>query len=251
MKRFWSVVLPVLICTQVARAETLTVFAAASLKESFQTLSRQFETAHPGVRVVLNFAGSQRLASQIKLGASADVFASAGPEPMKSLSIPEKEWSWFAENRLVIVVPAGKAGLRSLKDLARPMKLVMADKKVPVGTYANAMIDSASKKLGAKWASDVRANVVSYEQDVRSVLTKVELGEADAGIVYASDAVGARGKIATIKIPDAFNPTARYPAVALGNPTPSRLAREFVLSLLDSKSQATLCRFGFESPHRR
>ena len=175
---------------------TLNVFAAASLTAAFGEIGKAFEAAHPWVTITFNFAGSQALATQINAAAPADVFASANNTQMgvvtKAGRIEASASKPFVNNRLVVIYPkANPAGIQALQDLAKPgVKLVLADKSVPVGQYAVSFLDNAVKdaSFGATYKADVLKNVVSYELDVKSVLTKVELGEADAGIVYTTDA---------------------------------------------------------------
>ncbi len=174
---------------------SLTVFAAASLTDAFQTISKNFSTAHPGVDVVFNFAGSQQLAQQIGQGAPADLFASANASQMavaiESGRVVSGAEQLFVRNRLVVVTPVDNpAGIATLADLAKPgLQIVLATKEVPVGQYALDFLDKAEADgtLGAGYRDAVLANVVSYEENVRTVLAKVTLGEADAGIVYRSD----------------------------------------------------------------
>ena len=158
-----------------------------------------FEADHPGVTAVFNFAGSQQLAQQINEGAPADVFASANKKQMDVVieagGIVSGTQQTFAKNRLVVIFPKDNpAGLAELKDLANPdSKLVLAAKEVPVGQYSLDFLDKAvaDTAFGATFKDDVLKNVVSYEDNVKAVLTKVALGEADAGIVYLSDISGA------------------------------------------------------------
>ena len=175
------------------------VFAAASLTEPFGEIGKSFEAAHPGVTVVYNFAGSQQLAQQINAGAPADVFASANKKQMGATidagSVISGTQQIFARNRLVVIYPKDNpAGLKDLNDLANPgLKLVLAAKEVPVGQYTLDFLDKAAADpaLGTTFKDAVLKNVVSYEDNVKNVLTKVALGEADAGIVYLSDISGA------------------------------------------------------------
>lgn len=192
----------------------VTVFAAASLKESFTDLAHAFEQTHPGSKVQLSFAGSQQLAVQITQGAPANVFASADLNTMQNVvasgRITKGNVTPLAKNLLVVVAwYSSKVG--SLEDLARPhTRVILAASKVPVGAYSVQALDKASQALNRPdFAKSVLANVLSYEQDVRAVLTKVQLGEADAGIVYLTDAAGAT-RVRTIPIPDAMNVNAEY-----------------------------------------
>jgi molybdate transport system substrate-binding protein len=234
-----------LVCVACARqqpppASQFTIFAAASLRESFTQLARAFEAANAGVTIALSFGGSQALAEQIAQGAPAGVFASANEKTMTAVTgggkIDAADVRVFARNRLVCIVSARSAHrLTTLADLARPgVKLVLADAHVPAGQYALAFLAKASTtaEFGATYSQTVRANVVSYEEDVRAVYGKVALGEADAGIVYATDAIaGNAGDVARIDIPDALNAPAIYSIAALRDaPAPARAFVDFVLS---------------------
>ncbi len=201
-----------------AAPRTLTVFAAASLTGAFGEIGKAFEAASPNVTVAFNFAGSQALRTQIEQGASADVFASADHKNMDTIVgenlIAEGKSQDFANNRLVVILPPkNPASIQTLQDLARPgVKLDLADASVPVGNYARQALTAMSKDLsfGADFSTRVLANVVSNETDVKQVVSKVDLGEADAGIVYVTDAQAATD-LMTITIPDNVNVIAKYP----------------------------------------
>lgn len=238
-------------------AVTLDVWAAASLNAPFTELAQTFEAAHPGVKVTLNFGGSQQLAQQINEGAPVDVFASANRKQMDVVveggRIAADSPVNFVTNRLVVVLPADNpAGLNSLKDLAMPgLKLVLAAAEVPVGAYSLEFLDTAAQDAafppGFKEA--VLANVVSYEQNVKSVLQKVALGEADAGIVYSSDVSGAdAARVSQVDIPDALNVIASYPIAPLADSAHPELAKQFIAWVLSSEGQAVLARYGFGAP---
>ncbi len=231
-----------------APQRTLTVFGAASLTEAFGEIATVFETAHPGVEVLLNFAGSNTLRAQIESGAQADVFASANTNEMKTLVasrlISADAPQIFLTNRLVIITPADNpAGLSTLDDLARPgLKLVLAAKEVPVGMYTRQMLGN----VGADFKTQTLANVVSNETNVKQVLAKVQLGEADAGVVYASDAVSAPG-LPVVEIPSEWNVLAEYPIATLKEASHPELAAEFVAFVLSPEGQAILQNWGFSS----
>jgi molybdate transport system substrate-binding protein len=247
-------------CTPQGAAPTsqptsLTVLAAASLLSPFQEIGRQFEADHPGVQVQFNFSGSQALAQQLDQGAPADVFASASLSYMeaavKSKRVSAGSSRSFASNQLVVIFPSSNpAGLLELKDLARPgLKLDLAASAVPVGKYSLDFLDQASRDpaFGPGFKETVLKNVVSYEENVKAVLTKVSLGEADAGIVYTSDLTGAAAaKVNRLEIPAALNVTAIYPiAPILNSPSPA-LARAFMDLVLSPTGQAVLARYGFQ-----
>lgn len=231
--------------------DVLTVFAAASLNDAFGAMGQAFEAEVPGVRVVFNFAGSQQLAQQLAQGAPGDVFASADERQMAAVvesgRIEAEAPATFAHNRLAAVAaPGNAAGVRDLADLARPgVRLVLADEAVPAGQYALIFLDRAAQKdaLGPAFQEEVLANVVSYEQNVRTVLTKVALGEADAGIVYASDAAAAEVEVVTI--PERLNPEASYPIAPLQDAERPALAGAFVDFVLSEEGQGILAEYGF------
>lgn len=228
------------------------MFAAASLSGAFQVLGDAFERAHPETRVRFNFAGSQQLALQLEQGAEADLFAPADERWMtyaRERGLLADRPAVFARNRLVVIVPAANpARLTRLQDLARPgVKLVVGAATVPVGTYTRRMLAGLTLASGfpADFDRRVLANVVSQEENVKAVVAKVELGEADAGVVYRSDATGeAAPRIRTLPIPESRNVTAEYPLATLcGAPSP-RAAAAFVRLLLGAEGRAVLRRFG-------
>lgn len=230
--------------------QTLVVFAAASLADAFDELGRNFEAANPGVTVKFNFSGSQTLRTQIEQGAEADVFASANRKEMDTLVagkfVAETSAQVFLTNQLVVILPAGNpAGLNELADLARGgVKLILAAKEVPVGNYSLQALDKLEAAFGNGFKNRVLSNVISYENDVKQVVAKVQLGEADAGLVYSSDAMAAPGLL-KIDIPAENNVAARYPLAALANAKQPGLAGEFVRYVLSAEGQATLKKWGF------
>jgi molybdate transport system substrate-binding protein len=235
----------------------LIVFAAASLTESFTEIGKNFETANPGTKVTYSFGGSNDLAAQITKGAPADVFASANPAQMqvvmKSGQIAAGAPKTFARNRLVVIVPATNPGqITTLADLAKPgLKIVLADKSVPVGQYSLDFLDKATKDpaYGASYKDNVLKNVVSNEVDVKVVLNKVALGEGDAGIVYTTDVTPAVApKIGRIPIPDQLNTIATYPIAPIKDSKHLDLAQKFVDYVLGSDGQAVLAKWGFIPP---
>ena len=231
----------------------LTVFAAASLTDAFEEIGATLEGEHPGLEVTYNFAGSQALVTQLAEGAEADVFASANRAQMEvavANGSVRAEPATFVRNRLAIVVPMGNpAGVETPADLGEEgLRLVLAQAEVPVGRYAReavcAMAGDAAT-YGAGFAEAVAGNVVSAEEDVREVLTKVQLGEADAGIVYVSDAASAADEVELVAIPDAVNVVAAYP-IAPTAEGDAALAAAFIGYLLGAEGQATLAEYGFE-----
>ncbi|NJN66763.1 MAG: molybdate ABC transporter substrate-binding protein [Chloroflexaceae bacterium] len=232
----------------------LIVFAAASLTESYQELGSVFEAAHPGTIVTLNLAGSQQLAQQLAQGAPADVFASANTKQMtvaiEAGRVVSGTQQVFAHNRLVAIVSTeSPAAVEQLHDLAQPdIKLVLAAKEVPVGGYALDFLDKAAHDpaFGPAYQEGVLNNVVSYEQTVKAVLTKVALGEGDAGIVYSSDVTAsAAEKVTIIPIPDHLNTIATYPIASVSDSLHPALAQAFVDFILSPEGQTILAKHGF------
>jgi molybdate transport system substrate-binding protein len=222
----------------------LVVFEAASLKEAFATLAARFEKEHAGTHVVANTAGSQELRAQLEHGAVADVFASADQRHMNALASEGLVVgpALFACNEPVIVVRSGLgASLKTFADLPRAERIVVGAPEVPIGAYTLQIWQKAAAQLGPDFATRLQAKIVSRELNVRQVLAKVVLGEADAGIVYRSDALAAKGKVVEVEIPPELNVTAAYPIAALkGAPNPN-LARAFV-DLVRSPAGATVLR---------
>ncbi len=231
---------------------TLTVFAAASLTGAFGQIGKAFQAANPGVSVTFNFAGSQALRTQLEQGASADVFASADHKNMDALVsenlIAGGKYQDFASNLLVVILPPNNpANIQTLQDLAEPgIKLDLADASVPVGNYSRQALANLSKDptYGADFSTKVLANVVSNETDVKQVVSKVDLGEADAGIVYVTDAQAATD-LKTIAIPSNFNVTAKYPIAVLEKSNNADLAASFIAYILSPDGQAILKKWGF------
>ena len=241
--------------TAAQRTTTLTVFAAASLTEPFSRLGKSFEAAHPGTTVRFNFSGSQQLFLQIQQGAKADVLASADARWMqtaKDSGLVEGEPVLFARNELVVIVPvANPAGIKRLQDLSRSgVKLVIAADAVPVGHYTREMLArlSSQPEFGSNYAQQVLANIASYEENVKGVIAKVQLGEADAGVVYRSDAKGpGASQVSVLTIPDVANVIASYPIVVLrGAPSPE-LAKAFVALVRSAPGQESLEKSGFRA----
>jgi molybdenum ABC transporter molybdate-binding protein len=234
--------------------KTLTVLAAASLTESFTELGNLFEIQNPGIKVSLSFAGSQQLAQQLGQGAEADVFASANKKYMDAAveanRVNKDDAKTFVTNRLVVIFPKDNpAGLKELKDLAKPgLKLDLADKSVPVGQYSLDFLDKAIKDPGfdPQFKDNVIKNVVSYEDNVKAVLTKVSLGEADAGIVYVTDITAdAASKVGKLDIPDALNTIATYPIAPISDSKNIDLAKAFVAMVLSPEGQQIMAKYSF------
>lgn len=223
-------------------AGAVTVFAAASLTEAFGTLGTGFEKAHPGVRVVTNFGASSGLAQQIIQGAPADVFASASPKNMMQVVSAGEATSpvTFATNVLEIAVPPDNpARVTAVADLAKPgVKVALCQPQVPCGTTAQQVFAKAT----------ITVRPVTEEADVKSVLTKVELGEVDAGLVYLTDVRAAGKKVRGIGIPGGLNAATAYPIAALTRSTNRRLARAFVDYVRSAAGARVLSADGFARP---
>jgi molybdate transport system substrate-binding protein len=197
--------------------DELVVFEAASLKDVFARLAQRFEKDNAGVKVVTNVAGSQELRAQLEHGAPADVFASADRKHMDALVAQGLAGpsAIFACNELVVVVRAGLARtVATLAELPRAERIVVGTPEVPSGAYTRQILARASAKLGADFSKRVEARIVSRELNVRQVLAKVVLGEADAGVVYRSDALSAGDKVHVVEIPAELNVTAPHAALA-------------------------------------
>jgi molybdate transport system substrate-binding protein len=231
----------------------ITVFAAASLTNAFAAIATAFEAQHPDTTVALNLAGSQQLAAQINQGAPADVFASADPIQMQTVvdagRIDPGVAQTFAANRLVLITPYDNpAGIATVRDLARPgLRLLLADAAVPAGRYSLVFLEQADQlpDYAETYRSDVLANVVSFEQNVRLVLAKVVLGEADAGIVYQTDAAVEADQIRQIAIPDELNPLATYPIAPVSDSANPELAQAFIDFVVGPTGQQILADYGF------
>jgi molybdate transport system substrate-binding protein len=257
MKQFLFIFLVGMIALTACRApasttdsQVLTVFAAASLTDAFEEIGKNFEAAHSGVAVTFNFAGSQSLRTQIEQGSQADIFASANSKEMDALVtgnfVAANKPQIFLANQLVVILPANNpAGLNKLADLTRGgLKLVLAAEEVPVGNYSLQALDKLEAVLGDGFKEKVLANVVSYENDVRQVVAKVQLGEADAGIVYLSDTVAAP-ELQKIEIPRETNILAEYPLAVLSQSKHPGLAQAFIDYVLSAEGQAILKKWGF------
>ncbi|WP_419997649.1 molybdate ABC transporter substrate-binding protein [Streptomyces boninensis] len=220
---------------------TLTVLAASSLTDVFAEAGKAYEKAHPGTKVRFSFAGSQELAAQVRQGVPADVLVTADTKTMTGLkSETATPPSVIAKNRLTIATtPGNPKHIKSLKDLTKPdLKVVLAADEVPVGRYSKQILDD--QKLKVKPASE--------EPNVRAVLSKVQLREADAGIVYVTDAAVAKAKTDTVAIPAAQNAIASYPAASLKSSEHADAAADFAKWLRGAKAQTLLRQAGFDKP---
>ncbi|MGW1916592.1 molybdate ABC transporter substrate-binding protein [Streptomyces sp. NPDC002076] len=221
----------------------VTVFAAASLKESFTTLGKEFEQQHPGTKVSFNFGGSDTLAASITGGAPADVFAAASPKTMAIVTAKKDAVgtpATFVRNQLEIAtLPGNPSKVSSLKDLTKSgLKVVLCDKTVPCGAAAQKALDAAKLKL----------TPVSYEQDVKSALNKVELKEADAAVVYKTDVKSAGGKVQGVEFPESAEAINAYPIVLLKNAPNAQAAKAFIALVQSAEGQKVLSEAGFLKP---
>ncbi len=255
--RIISVLFAVLFCLSSAcstgeslpeqETQELVVFAAASLREAFTELALAFKVPYPASRVRFNFAGSQELRVQLEHGARADVFASADVPHMRALEQAgfAEQAVLFARNEPVLVVAQESAPkIREFAQLPDAERIVLGAKEVPIGRYTQQILDRANALWGKEFRQRVEAKLVSRELNVRQVLTKVRLGEAQAGIVYLSD-VKASSDVQIVRIPEFVNVVAEYPIARLrGAPRPE-LAQAFIDFVRGESGQAVLRRAGF------
>jgi molybdate transport system substrate-binding protein len=223
-------------------AGSLTVFAAASLTESFTSLHARLRVSNPGLSLTFSFAGSGALVTQVTRGAPADVIATADTSSMRRLSdagLVDPPITFAANTLEILVEPGNPKAVRGLHDLSRTdIKLVIADENVPAGRYSAQVLEAAG----------VTVRPVSKEVDVRAAVAKVTAGEADATIVYATDVTAAGSKGQGVRIPDGLNVVAAYP-IAVAKATRNRAAASaFVAAVLEGDGQDELRRRGFLPP---
>jgi len=237
-------------CTSNPMQEEVIIFAASSLTESFTELETSFELVYPGVDVVLNFGSSATLLTQIQDSSRADVFASADLDHIQVLIdeglVSQRDSSVFAANEMLVVLPSSNTAIiAKIEDLASPgLRIVMALPEVPAGAYARQTIAALDTELGPGFEEALLMNLVSSEDNVRQVLLKVELGEADAGIVYSTDALATKD-LGTISIPEAFQPGVLYSMGILKEARNGVNAQAFFDFVLSEKGQAILQSWGF------
>ncbi|WP_448330760.1 molybdate ABC transporter substrate-binding protein [Streptomyces sp. DSM 41534] len=222
---------------------TVTVFAAASLKESFTSLGKSFEKEHPGTKVSFNFGGSDALAASITSGAPADVFAAASPKTMKTVTDAKDAKgapATFVRNQLEIAtLPGNPKKIATLKDLTRSgLKVALCAKEVPCGAAAQKALDGAGLKL----------TPVSYEQDVKGALTKVQLKEVDASVVYKTDVKAAGGKVTGVEFPESKKAINDYPIALLKDAPNAEAATAFIDLVKSAQGQKVLGQAGFLKP---
>ncbi|MFI6033509.1 molybdate ABC transporter substrate-binding protein [Streptomyces sp. NPDC051315] len=222
---------------------TVTVFAAASLQEGFETLGKQFEKEHPGTKVTFSFGGSDSLAASVTGGAPADVFASASTGTMKIVTDAGDASGTpvtFVRNQLEIAtLPGNPDRISSLKDLTRSdLKVVLCDKEVPCGAAAQKALRAGGLEL----------TPVSYEPDVKSALTKVELKEADAAVVYRTDVRAAGDKVEGVDFPESADAVNDYPITLLENAPNAEAARAFIALVRSAEGRRVLTGAGFLEP---
>jgi molybdate transport system substrate-binding protein len=217
----------------------VTVFAAASLTESFTTIGKQFEAAHPGTTVTFNFAGSSALATQISQGAPADVFASASPKNLAPVTDAGPPVT-FVKNQLVIAVAKGNPeGIKGLADLTKPgLRVALCAEAVPCGA-------AATKALAA---AGVTLRPVTLEQDVKAALSKVKLGEVDTALVYRTDAKAASTAVDAVEFPESAKAINDYPIVVLKSAKNPAGAQAFVDFVLSADGARVLTEAGFQTP---
>lgn len=222
---------------------TINVFAAASLTETFPAIAIAFNAEHPNVTVTFNFGGSSGLATQISQGAPADVFAAASATTMKTVtdaSLADGDPTTFVTNTLEIAVPSTNPGkVTGLADFANPdLVIVLCAVEVPCGTAAKTVLGKAG----------IVASVDSFEQDVKSVLTKIEIDEADAGLVYKTDVRSAGNKVKGIDFPEASAAVGKYPIALLSASTNKAAARAFIDFVLSPAGIKIMTDAGFGTP---
>lgn len=232
----------------------VTVYAASSLTDAFRAIAASFQQAHPGTTVEFNFGASSALAAQLEQAAPADVFASADAATMQRAvdrALIDGSPVTFARNLPVVVVPAdNRAGIATPKDLAKAgVKIVLAGPEVPIGNYARQIIDrlAADPAYGAAFREATLKNIVSNEANVRAILTKVELGEADAGVVYRTDALASGARVRTVAVPDSTNVIASYPIAVVRAAKNRAAAAAFIAFVRGVEGQRILKAAGFDA----
>ncbi len=231
----------------------ITVFAASSLTDAFGEIRQAFIAANRRTTVTFNFASSSALATQINEGGPGDVFAAADPTTMKTVTDKHHaaDPKPFARNVPIVVVPKTGGTVQAFADLAKPgVKLILAAPEVPIGNYARTVLTNASAANGGispDFSAKVLANLKSNEANVRAVLAKIQIGEADAGIVYSTDAITVPNDVKTIAIPPQYNVIATYPIATITSTKHLDTATAFIQFVLSAAGQQILGKWGFQA----
>ena len=240
------------VCAQDQPRTSLTVFAATSLTDVFEEIRDAFVKVNPDVEILLNFASSSTLAAQLNAGAPADIFASANDLQMEHVvdagRVKEEDVETFAHNRLALIVPTDNpAKVETVENLSEDgILLVLAAKGTPIRAYTDAMLSSYDAEKGGDFRARVMANLASEESNVRQVVVRVALGEADAGFVYQSDALGAvADQVNTIPIAERHNQLASYPIAPLIDAASPGLAESFLRFVRSEEARVFLAAHGF------
>ena len=246
----------IIVITSASAQESIVVFAASSLTEAFTEIAEAFEETHPETEVILNFAGSSTLATQILRGAPADVFASANLQQVDKVA--EENFAdmnsikTFITNSLVLITPNDNpANIQDIEDLGNPnISFLTASENVPIGAYTDLVLRSVSEKLDVvDWFEQTQDNVVSKEQNVRRIVAKLALGIADAGIVYQTDVTDTvADELIVIPIPPEHNQEVTYVIVPVLGHTQSEQTQTFIDFVLSDAGQAILIQWGFCPP---
>ena len=228
---------------------TITVSAASSLTDAFQEIGDKFHARFPGASARFNFGSSAALARQIREGAPSDIFAPADPgeiDALRASGLVDGPAVVFAANQLAVVAPAKSQRVRTFQDLGMPgVRLVVAARSVPAGSYARTLFHNAAALYGDQFETDALANIRSEDPNVRAVLARVQLGEADAGVVYSTDIVAGGRDVRVVEIPASINVRSRYAAVVIADQGHRAAASAFVTLLSSAEAQEVFTRRGF------
>lgn len=230
---------------------SIRIMAAASLTESFNAIKKEFESKYPNIKVEINYAGSQQLVTQIEQGVNADIFACANKEYMDKLAVENlvNKHKVFAHNKLILAISSNEKNIKSLNDLAKSgIKLAIASPAVPVGKYTQEMLNKINKSgnFPFNYKQNFLKNVITNELSVKSVLTKVEIGEADASIVYKTDLTRETlKKVRTISIDDKYNVIATYPIALIKDSKNKQQANTFINYVLSDSGRKVFRKYGF------
>jgi molybdate transport system substrate-binding protein len=233
--------------------DVVVVYAGASLTEPFQAIEKAFEAQNAAIDIQINFATGQQQLQQMENGAVVDVFAAAKEQQMldaiASGFVPVSSQQTFAKNRIIVITPSHNPGnIQSLNDLANSgIKLIVGTDQTAVGQYTNVFLDKINGTNGfaEDYKESVLHNVISYETDVKAVLTKIILGEGDVGIVFVSDYVLNKNKLLSVDIPEAFNELINYTIAITNNGNSNTDANLFLDFVLSSDGQEIIKEYGF------